>query len=150
MLAPKFLFVADVPDVIANASLLVVRILQRSARDLFFAQSDRFQHRAVARATAADVVDLCGARRPEEDVERADEIPTMQVVADLFAAIPENRVFVSVTRALHELRDEPVKHRTGVIRTRDAAGPETHGLDAEIPSVLLHQQVGRCLRDAEE
>ncbi len=57
--------VADPPDVVADAVGLP-RISRLISGRYFLAEFDRFEHRAVAVAAAANVVDLAGARRANE------------------------------------------------------------------------------------
>ena len=60
-----------------------------SAADLF-AQFDRFQHRAVGMAAAADVVNLARARRANELRERLHQVEAMNVVTHLFAFVTKH------------------------------------------------------------
>ena len=55
---------------------------------------------------AAHVVDFAGARIFEEFVESADEIRAVNVVANLFALVPEDFVRRAGGRALHEVCEE--------------------------------------------
>ena len=55
-----------------------------------------------------------------------------------------------VNRALHEVGQEALQLRARVLRARQAAAAEAHRGHLEVAPVLLDQQVGRGLRDAEE
>jgi hypothetical protein len=74
----------------------------------------------------------------------------MDVVAHLLAGIAEDRVGRARHRALHEIGQKAMELRARVLRARQAAAAEAHRGHLEVAPVLLDQQVGRDLRNAEE
>ena len=74
----------------------------------------------------------------------------MDVVADLLAAVAEDRVALARDGALHQVGEEAVKLRAGVVWAGQAAAAKAHRRDLEVAPVLLDHQVGGGLRDAEE
>src|SRR5271166_6660951 len=78
--------IADPPDVIADAILLLIAPVHRPANDPL-ALLDRLEHRTARVAAAAHVVNLGRARPLDKPPERADQVIRMDVVADLFAFV---------------------------------------------------------------
>ncbi len=85
-----------------------------------------------------------------EDVERRHQIGGVDVVADLLAAVAEHRVRLAGHRAAHEVGQEAVKLRPGMVGPGEATPPEAHGRHAEIAAVFLDEQVGGRLGHAEQ
>ena len=65
-------------------------------------------------------------------------------------AVAEHRVRLAGHRAPHQVGEEPVQLRPGVVGAGQAAAAEADGRHVEVAAVLLHQQVGGRLRDAEQ
>src|SRR5690606_23236638 len=97
--------IGNPPDVVAGAVLLAVGPVELLASDLL-ADLDRFEHRAVAVAPAAHVVDLARARGLEELPERRDQIGAMDVVPDLLSLVAEYRIGRAGRGALHQVGEE--------------------------------------------
>ena len=74
----------------------------------------------------------------------------MDVVAHLLAPVAEDRVGLAGHRALHQVGEEAVQLRAGVLGAGQAAAAEADRRHVEVAAVLLHQQVGGRLRDAEQ
>ena len=79
-----------------------------TAHDLL-AGLDGLYHGAVRLTAAADVVHGRLGRSPMELGDRADEVATMDVVADLLAAVAEDGVALTRDRASHEVGKEAVQ-----------------------------------------
>ena len=74
----------------------------------------------------------------------------VDVVAHLLAAVAEDRVRLAGDGAAHQVGEEAVQLRAGVLRAGQAAAAEADGRHVEVAPVLLHHQVGGGLRDAEQ
>ena len=74
----------------------------------------------------------------------------MDVVAHLLAAVAEDRVGLAGHRAPHQVGEEAVQLRAGVVGAGQAAAAEADRRHLEVAPVLLHEQVGRGLRHAEQ
>src|SRR5205814_1880499 len=98
VVAGELAHVADPPDVIAGAVGFGVRPLHRPGGELL-ADRDGLEHRTVAEAAAADVVNLSRTRGAPEAVEGGDQIGAVDVVADLLAAVAEDGVRPAGRRA---------------------------------------------------
>ena len=95
--------VADPPDVVADPVRVLVRPVELLADDLL-GQLDRLEHRGVAEATPADVVDLADPGLAEELVEGRDQVEAVDRVADLLALVAEDRVGVRSSRSASRRR----------------------------------------------
>src|SRR5439155_22660961 len=84
-------YVADPPDMVADAVVFFVCPLYFSAAD-FFAHLDCFQHGTVAMPTAAEIIDFSGARLPNELRKCFNEVEAMDVIAHLFAFVTKNAI----------------------------------------------------------
>ena len=85
-----------------------------------------------------------------ESRERRDEIGGVDVVAHLLAAVAEHGVRLAGHRAAHQIGEEAVQLRARVVGAGQAAAAKADGGHVEVAPVLLHEQVGRRLRDAEQ
>ena len=74
----------------------------------------------------------------------------MDVVAHLLAPVPEHGVGLAGDRAAHQVGEEAVELRAGVVGAGQAAAAERDGRHVEVAPVLLHEQVGGGLGDAEQ
>src|SRR5688500_8862330 len=99
--------IADIPDVIADAILLSIRPAELLASDLL-AELNSLEPRAVAVATTADVIDLTGAWREIDLMERRYQVSAMNVVTYLLALIAVDRVWRPGDDALQEIGEEAV------------------------------------------
>src|SRR5207248_1146252 len=122
--------VADPPAVIPHPCPIAQLPLELAPGDLL-AELDRLEHRAVAGAAAADVVDGCDARALAELVEGGDEIGTVDVVAHLLAAVAEDGVGPRGDDAAHQVSEEAVQLGAGVVRPRQAAAAEADRRNVE-------------------
>ena len=134
---------------VADPRLLAHLPAQLAAGDPL-ADLDRLQHRAVGEAAAADVVDGGGAGRLAEGVEGGDQVGAVDVVADLLALVAEDGVRGAGDGALHQVGEEAVQLGAGVLGAGQAAAAEADGRHLEVAAVLLDQQVGGRLGDAEQ
>ena len=116
------------------------------------AERDRLEHRAVAVPARR----RCCRRPPARGLvvergERPNEVGAVDVVAHLLAAVAVDRVALAGDRAAHQVREEAVQLRarrgSGPVRQPPRKHDRRH---VEVAPVLLHEQVGGRLRDAEE
>jgi hypothetical protein len=96
----KFAHITDPPDVIADAIALLIMPGELAAAD-FFTQRNRFQHRAIAKAATAHVVNLRYARLIDEGDKRFHQIEAMNVIAHLFAFVTEDAIRPADDATLH-------------------------------------------------
>src|SRR5437660_2597152 len=87
----KFPYITDPPDVIADAVGLLIMPGEFAATD-FFTQRNRFQHRAIAKASTAHVVNFRDARLIDEGSKRFHQIEAVNVIAHLFAFVAEDAI----------------------------------------------------------
>src|SRR5215211_4077932 len=141
--------IADPPDVIADAIRLPVCPLEFLACDLL-AQPNRLDHRGVAEAPTSDVVDLRDPGRLKELVERPDEILAVDGIPHLLALVAKDLVRAACHDATHDVGEEAMQFRRGVVGARQRTSAKTCGPHAEVASVLLHKHVRGDLRRTEE
>ena len=82
----------------------------------FFAEIDRFEHRAIAVAAAANVINFARARRANKRGEGVHQIGAVNVVAHLFALVTEDAIRPPGDGADHQVGQKPVQLRAGVRR----------------------------------
>lgn len=145
----KFTHVADIPDVIAHAIAILVGSCERLARDRF-ADLNCLQHGTVAKATAANVVYLARTGIAIELIERLNQVVRVNVVTHLLALISKHRVGQFGHGALHQVRQKTMQLGTAVIGARQTPAAKGSRLHTEVLPVLLHQNIGRYLRSAEQ
>src|SRR5438105_9759917 len=141
--------VADVADVVAAPWLVHVFRLERPSEQLLEPPRS-LEDRNAVRAAAAEVVDGRDARLLVEGQHRGADVIRVDVVADLLALVAEDSVRPALADRPGEIGEEPVELGARVVWTGQAAAAEAGGRQAEVAAVLLHEQVGRGLRDAEE
>src|SRR6478735_2895605 len=141
--------IAYPPAVIADPIAVVQVPIELTPGDLL-TELDRLEHRAVAVAASTDVVDRRHSRSPVKGLECGHEICRMNVVAHLLAAIAEHRVGLSRHRAAHQVGEEAVELRSGVIWAGEAAAAKACSGHFKVAAVLLHEQVSRRLGHTEE
>ena len=78
------------------------------------------------------------------------DVVGVDVVAHLLAFVAEDAVLAAFEVALHQVAQEAVQLDAGVIRPGEAAAAQAAGRHAEVAAVLLHHDVGRDLRRAEQ
>ena len=149
VVGPEGLQVRDPPAVIPDTRLVRELPFEFASGDLL-AHGDRLQHRAVAGPPAPDVVDRPGPGRLVKGLEGGHQVGRVDVVADLPAAVAEDRVRVTDDRAAHQIREEAVQFGAGVIGARETAAPKAHRRHIEVATVLLDQEVRRRLGHAEQ
>ena len=125
---------------IAFARSLDVFRIQFFARNLL-AHFNGFEHGAIAQAAAAHVVNLSAARSAIELVESLNQIGTMNVVAHLFALIAEHLVWMPSDDAFHQVGEESMQLRSGVIGSSEAPSTEAGSLHSKIFSVFLDEHI---------
>ena len=74
----------------------------------------------------------------------------MDVVAHLLSAVAEDGVGLAGHGAAHQIGEEPVELGACMVRARQAASTEADRGHVEVAAVLLHEQVGGGLGDAEQ
>src|SRR5690242_10134726 len=126
--------IADPPAMVAHPRLVAQLPVQLTAGDLL-AELDRLEHRAVALASTADVVDGRGARSPAELVERVHQIGAVDVVPHLLSAVAEDGVRLAGHGAAHQVGEEPVQLRARVVRAGETAAAEADGRQVEVAPV---------------
>ena len=141
--------VADVTDVVASPRLVDVLDVERRA-DQLLEPRDRFEDRDRVLATAAEVVDGPRARALREGERRGAHVRRVDVVADLLSLVPVDPVRATLAHAARQVGEEAVQLGTRVVRAREAAAAEADRRHAEVAPVLLHEEVRRRLRRAEE
>src|SRR4029077_20210034 len=80
----EFANVTDPPDMIAHAVLGHIFPIHPAPRDVL-AHRNGFQHGAIRKPAAADVINLARSRSLKEPIESLYQIRTVQIVADLLA-----------------------------------------------------------------
>src|SRR5438477_7159844 len=101
-------------------------------------------------ATAANIVYSAGARRLHEMPESVDQVPGMDVVADLLSLVAEHRIGLTGNRAFDEIGEKTVQHRPRMARSAQTATAETGRFEAEITAIFLDEDIGRQFRRAEQ
>src|SRR5947209_13214858 len=96
----KFPHIADPPDVIPDAIALLKMPGEFAPAD-FFTKRNRFQHRAIAKAPAAHVINFRYARLMNEGSKRFHQIVAVNVIAHLFALITEDAIGPADDATLH-------------------------------------------------
>ena len=76
---------------VARPNLVGVRPVHRSS-DQPLARRDGFYHGAIGVTTAADIIDRAVPRALDKVPESIDEIPGMDVVANLLPLVAEHRI----------------------------------------------------------
>ena len=92
--------VTNPPDMVSHATALFVGPLEGYA-GYFFAERDGFEHRAITKPAAADIVDLPDPGCAIECVEGLDQVEAVNVVANLFALVSEDLVGSLGNTAFH-------------------------------------------------
>src|SRR5580692_1049234 len=136
--------IADPPAMVADPVGAVEAPCELTPCDLL-AQVDRLQHRAVALASAADVVNSSGVRRAVKGRESSHQVSGVDVVAHLLAGIAKHGVGIAGHRAAHQIGEEPVQLRASVIWSCQTAATKADGGDVEVAPILLNQKVSRRL-----
>src|SRR5256885_17099360 len=90
-----------------------------------------------------DVVDFVGARRADEFRECLHEIEAMDVVARLFAFVPEYAIRTAAHGTDHNIREKSVQLGSGMGRTGQTAAAKGNGRHPKIAPVFLNEQIGR-------
>ena len=145
----KFPHIADPPDVIADAIVLLVVPGEFAAAD-FFTERNRFEHRAIAKAATAHVVNFRDARLIDEGGKRFDQIEAVNVIAHLFALVTKDAIGPADDAAFHQVGKKAVQLRAGVRRASQTAAAETRRRHSKIAAVFLHQNIGRDFRGAKQ
>ena len=96
----EFPHITDPPDVVADAIGLLIMPGESAAAD-FFTERNRFQHRAIAKAPTAHVVNLRHARLIDKGSKRFHQIEAVNVVAHLLALVTENAIGAADDAAFH-------------------------------------------------
>ena len=141
--------VADVADVVARAVLVRV-VVNHILAGYLLGQVEGLEDRAAVTAPAAQVVHLGHAWLLDEALDETGHVERMDVVAYLLALVAEDRVLLIRQVALDEVAQEAVQLDARVVRASEAAAAQAGRLHVEVPAVLLHHDVGRDLRRAEE
>ena len=145
----EFAVVTDPPEVVPGPVLLLIRVRQTLPGDLF-AQSDPFEHGAVAEAAPTNIIDFSNSGAAEKLIERLNQIAAVDGIADLLAFVPENRVRCAGHDAAHQIAQKPVQLGGGVLRSGERSPPEAGAAQAEVPSILLNENIGRDFRRPEQ
>jgi hypothetical protein len=99
--------VTNPPNVISSPVFVDVSRIKRLSGDLL-AYLDGFQHGTVAESAAAHVIDLAATRFFKKLVENPNQIRTVNVVADLFFLVSENRIRRAGYCTFHQIGKESV------------------------------------------
>src|ERR1700722_4296759 len=112
--------ISNPPDVISHPAGVHILPLQLDLTNTL-ADCDRFEHRAVTKTTAADVIDLARPGIAKEGVKCLNQVIAMNIVADLFSLIAEYLVWSFHNTALHQVSQESMKLSTRVLRTSETS-----------------------------
>src|SRR5215472_610220 len=134
---------------IARSGLVGVRPVHRPSGEPF-ANRDRFQHRAIGVAAAADIINCTTARTLDKVPESIDQVPGMDVVTDLLASIAEYRIGLPGDSAFREVGEKSVQHCAGVAGAGQAPAAKARGFQSEISTIFLNQDIGGELRGAKQ
>src|SRR5438477_7607990 len=96
----KFPHITDPPDVIPDAIALLIMPGELAAGD-FFTKRNRFQHRAIAKASTAHVINFRDARLIDEGSKCFHQIEAVNVIAHLFALVTEDAIGPADDATLH-------------------------------------------------
>src|SRR5216684_6093386 len=149
VMALEFPQVRDVADVVALARLFYVAPVQLSPRHPFDSV-DSFEQRDAVLAASTQVVYLAGAGICREFLDRADYVVAMNVVANLFALIPEDAVAPAAYRDFHQIGQKTVQLHARMRWSREAAAAKNPDLHLEITAILLSHDICRCFGCPEE
>src|SRR5262245_54445114 len=141
--------IAVVTDVIADPALLNV-CETLSAPTHTFRQFNGLENRTRILLAAAEIVDLGTPRTLIESMHEGRDVFGMDVVAHLLSTVPVDSVLLIVHVALDQVAEEAVQLDPGMVRARQAASSQTARRHAEVPAVLLDEDVRRQPGDAEE
>ena len=122
-----------------------VRVVISQAMPELRKRVNRFQNRDAVRPAPAHVIDFTASGMVEELQEKAGHIMRMDLVADLFAFIAENRVLLSRHRTVHNLGQITVQFYGGMLGAGKAAAAENSYRHSKVPAELLAQNVSRSL-----
>src|SRR5262249_11847930 len=111
---------------------------------------DGFPNADTVFPAAAEVIDRGRLRVDREKLAGTGNVVGMQLIADLFALIAVDRVGPPLPYAAGKVGKEAVLHRASVICACNATTAKANRIHAEGATVLLHVEVGRKLRGAEQ
>src|SRR5881227_3895922 len=141
----KFPDIADPPDVIADAVALLIMPGEFAAAN-FFTERNRFQDRAIAKASTAHVVNFRYSRLINEGSKRFHQIEAVNVIAHLFALVTEDAIGPADDATLHQVSEKPVQLSASVSWAGQTAAAKTRRRHSEIAAILLHQNICRHFR----
>src|SRR5881275_74675 len=145
----EFPHITDPPDVIADAVSLLIMPGEFAAAD-FFTQRNRFQHRTIAKAPTAYVVNFRDARLIDEGRKCFHQIEAMNVIAYLFAFVAEDAIGPADDTTLHQVSEKTVQLRPSMRRSGQTATAKTHRWHSKIAAIFLDQYIRGDLGGAEE
>ena len=137
----KLAHVAYPPDVVAAPIRLRVGPVQFFTGD-FLAQLYSFEYRTITKPASPYIIDFADAGVLIEVVEGVDQVVAMDVIPNLLPPVTEDSVWVAHHRAPHEIGEEAVQLRPGMVRPSKTPSSETGSLHPEVSTVLLNQHVG--------
>src|SRR6476660_6246670 len=105
----------------------------------FFAERNRFQHRAIAKAATAHVINFRYARLIDEGGKGFLQIEAVNVIAHLFALVTKDAIRPANDATLHKVSKKSVKIRAGMGRTSQTAATIERRQHSKIAAILLHQ-----------
>ena len=149
VVAAHFGEVADVADVVADAVFVDV-VVDLFFTGKFFGDGEGFEDGAGVVASAPDVVDLGHAGGFEEFLDEAGDVVAVDVVADLFAFVAVDFVFLALEIALHEVAEETVQLDAGVVGAGEASAAQAAGRHIEVAAIFLDDDVRSGFGGAEE
>src|ERR1035441_10524548 len=140
--------VRDVADVIADAVLRLVAVLQRVAHA--GQQVDGLQNGNAVFAPATQVVHLTAARRLVELQKQVGHIVRVNLVADLLSLVAVNLVLLPGHRADDDVRQVAVQFDGGMLRPGETAAAKNADGHLEIAAKFLAHHVGGHFGGAED
>src|SRR5437773_5145162 len=141
----KFPEIADPPDVIADAVALLIMPGEFAAAN-FFTERNRFQDRAIAKASTDDVVTFSYSRLTTAGRKRFHQIEAANVIAPLFALVTDAAIGPADDATLHQVSKKPVQLSASVSWAGQTAAAKTRRRHSEIAAILLHQNIRRHFR----
>jgi hypothetical protein len=100
--------------------------------------------------TTPHVVDFSATGISKEMDEKLSDIIGVDLVANLLALVPENRVAAPLNGAAYDVVQVPVKFDTRVLRTRKTAAAKNSYRHLKVTPEFLAEHVSRELGSSEE
>src|SRR5215510_9466826 len=120
----KLAHVADPPDVVADAVSLGVGPRELLSGNIL-TQTNGLQHRTVAEAAAAQIIDLCDPGGLVKLEEGVNQVEAVNIIPDLFSLVAEDSVGGAGHHATHKIGQEPMQLAPRMVGAGQTAASET-------------------------